>query len=164
MGKKERRIPPYVSFLLFNMCFFMMDTTASYFNIYLNGIGLSKSTIGIIGGTGSLGALAFQPFLGMLADRSHSKNRMLQMMIISSAALYPLILVSEHMIYILVVFCLYSIVRNFQSSLNTSMSVEFAERSGTDYGPIRMMGAIGYAVMMAIVAQIANRTNGAKLT
>lgn len=162
---KKCHIPPYVGFLLFNLCFFMMDTTASYFTIYLNEIGLSKGTIGTINGMGSLCALAAQPVLGMLADRSRSKNRILQLLILLTAVLYPLILLNKSTGYILVVFCLYCAVRRFQPSLNTSMSVEYAEQSGREYGPIRMMGAIGYSLAMAVVAQIAGLVgHGTQLT
>lgn len=48
----------YLSFMLFNFAFFMMDTTTSYFTIYLNEIGLSKSMIGIISGTAGSGSAA----------------------------------------------------------------------------------------------------------
>ena len=51
----------YLSFMLFNFAFFMMDTTNSYFTIYLNEIGFSKSMIGIISGTAAAVALLAQP-------------------------------------------------------------------------------------------------------
>lgn len=161
----RKSFPPYLSFLLFNLCFFMMDTMASYFSIYMNEIGFTKTQIGTINGMGSLCALACQPFFGMLADRSKSKNRILQMMILGTAILYPLILLNQSFIYILIVFCIYCTIRRFQPSLNTSMSVEYAEQSGKEYGPIRTMGAIGYALMMALVSRIAGiEPNGTKLT
>ena len=163
--RKKRLISPYAGFLLFNLCFFMMDTTASYFTIYLNEIGLSKRMIGTINGMGSLCAMASQPILGMLADQARSKRRILQGLILCTAVLYPLILLNQNTVYILVVFCLYCAVRRFQPSLNTSMSVEYAEQSGRAYGPIRMMGAIGYSLAMAVVAQISGlEGSGTRLT
>lgn len=152
----KRRMTPYTSFLLFNFVFFMMDTTSSYFSIYLNEIGLTKTNIGMITAISSLVALLLQPSLGLMADRAKSKSKMLQATILICAFIYPLILVSHNIIYILLFYTIYTILRRCQPSLNTSMSIEYVEKSGRDYGPIRMMGAIGYALMMAIIGQVSN--------
>ena len=154
----------YISFLIFNFAFFMMDTTSSYFTIYLNEIGLSKSLIGIISGISAMAAMLAQPVIGMLADRSRSKNRLLQGLILITALLYPLILVNKSFIFILLVYTAYCCFRRAQPSLNTSMSVEFAEISRRDYGPIRTMGALGYAIAMYFVGQIAGLQDGTRLT
>ncbi len=158
--QKKRVIPPYASFLLFNLVFFMLDTTASYFQIYLNDIGLTKTMIGTITGTASLVALFFQPVFGAVADASKSKNRILQLMLLVTAVLYPMIMLNTSMLYILIVYTLFVVFRRFQPSLNTTMSVEYSEQSGKPYGPIRMMGAVGYALMMMYVSQLAGQENG----
>ncbi len=160
----RRRFPPYVAFLLFNAAFFMMDTTNSYFQIYLNGIGLNKTMIGTITGTASLVALFFQPIFGVLTDSAKSKNRVLQGIILLSALLYPLILLNKNFIYILLVYTGYAIFRNFQHPLNTTLSVEYSEQSGRPYGPIRMMGAVGYALMMSLVGLVSGSENGVEKT
>lgn len=119
-AKKKFALPPYISFLLFNCAFFMMDTTNSYFQIYLNNIGLNKATIGSITGTASLVALVFQPVFGVLTDSAKSKNRILQLLILCTALLYPLILLNKSAVYILLVYIAYAIFRNFQTPLNTT--------------------------------------------
>lgn len=163
-AKKRFSIPPYVSFLLFNFVFFMMDTTISYFQIYLNDIGLNKATIGTITGTASLVALVFQPVFGALADGSKSKNRILQLLILCTGLLYPLILANNSFLYILLIYTAYAIFRNFQYPLNTTMSVEFSEQTGRPYGPIRMMGAVGYALMMSLVGIVSAQEHGVEKT
>ena len=145
----------YLSFMLFNFAFFMMDTTTSYFTIYLNEIGLSKSMIGIISGTAAAVALLAQPALGVWADSSQSKNRLLQWLILITAVLYPLILINHSFVFILLLYTIYYCFRRAQPPLNTSMSVEYAETTGRDYGPIRTMGALGYSLVMFLVGQIA---------
>ncbi len=144
----------YYSLLLFNFTFFMMDTTSSYFSIYLNEIGLSKSMIGLITGVAAAAAMFAQPFLGVMADSSRSKNRLLQLLILITAVLYPLILLNQSFLYILILYALYYICRRAEPSLNVSMSVEYSELTHHDYGPIRMMGALGYAMAMYLVGQI----------
>lgn len=165
MEQKARRgFPPYVAFLLFNAAFFMMDTTGSYFQIYLNGIGFTKTMIGTITGTASLVALVFQPVFGVLTDSARSKSRVLQGMVLLSASLYPLILLNKNFIYILCIYTLFAIVRNFQHPLNTTLSVEYSEQSRRPYGPIRMMGAVGYALMMSLVGVVSAQENGVEKT
>lgn len=158
--QKKPLITPYTSFLLFNMIFFMLDTTASYFQIYLSDIGLTKTMIGTITGTASLVALVFQPVFGAVADGSKSKNRILQLMLLITAILYPAIMLNQSMVYILIVYTLFVVFRRFQPSLNTTMSVEYSEQSGKPYGPIRMMGAVGYALMMMFISQLSEQDNG----
>lgn len=150
MGKRA-----YLSFMLFNFAFFMMDTTTSYFTIYLNEIGFSKSMIGVISGTAAAVALLAQPVLGIIADSSKSKNHLLQWLILITAILYPLILINNSFAFVLVLYTIYYCFRRAQPSLNTSMSVEYAETAGRDYGPIRTMGALGYSLVMFLVGQIA---------
>jgi len=146
----------YVGFLIFNAAFFMMDTTQSYFNIYLNQIGITKTGIGLITAVSALVALCFQPMLGLTADRTKSKNRMLQGLILLSAILYPLILVSENFLYILVVFTAFTMIRRFLPSMNNSMTLEYVQANHIQYGPLRMMGAISYSAVMILVGRIAD--------
>ena len=157
---RKKAIPPYASFLLFNFFFFMLDTTASYFQIYLSDIGLTKTMIGTVTGTASLVALVFQPIFGAAADASKSKTHILQFLLLITALLYPLLLLNNNMIYIMVVYTAFVVFRRFQPSLNTAMSVEYSEISGKPYGPIRMMGAVGYALMMMLVSRIAGAEGG----
>ena len=157
---RKKIISPYTSFLLFNFVFFMLDTTASYFQIYLSDIGLTKTMIGTVTGTASLVALVFQPIFGAAADASKSKTHILQLLLLITGVLYPVLLLNNSMFYILIVYTVFVVFRRFQPSLNTAMSVEYSEISGKPYGPIRMMGAVGYALMMMLISRIAGSENG----
>ena len=157
---RKKMISPYASFLLFNFVFFMLDTTASYFQIYLSDIGLTKTMIGTVTGTASLVALVFQPIFGAAADASKSKTHILQLLLLITGVLYPVLLLNNSMFYILIVYTVFVVFRRFQPSLNTAMSVEYSEISGKPYGPIRMMGAVGYALMMMLISRIAGSENG----
>ena len=155
---------PYTAFLIFNAAFFMMDTVGSYFNIYLDGLGFSKTMIGTVTAVAWLAAMICQPALGAWLDRSASRTRMLQGLILITAVLYPLLLMNNSFGYILCVYTVYLIFRRLQPAVNTALTVEYAEQNGRDYGPIRMMGAIGYTVMMALVSWATGRENGAANT
>ena len=55
-------------------------------------------------------------------------------------------------------------MRNFQHPLNTTLSVEYSEQSRRPYGPIRMMGAVGYALMMSLVGVVSAQEHGVEKT
>jgi PPP family 3-phenylpropionic acid transporter len=166
MEKKKigKALSPYTAFLVFNAVFFMMDTVNSYFNIYLDQLGFTKTMIGTVTGVGYLAAMLCQPTAGAWLDRSASRTRMLQILIGITALLYPLLLLNSGFGYILCLHTVYLIFRRLQPAVNTALTVEFAERNGRDYGPIRMMGAIGYTLMMTLVSWVAGRENGAAKT
>ncbi len=158
--RKKASVAPYTVFLIFNAVFFMMDTTNSYFNIYLDQLGFSKTMIGTVTSVSSLAAMICQPVFGALLDRSASRTRMLQLLILITACLYPLIMLNSSFLFILLLYTVYFIFRRTQPALNTALTVEFAEQSGKDYGPIRMMGAAGYTAMMFLVSFVAGTENG----
>lgn len=142
----------------------MMDTVNSYFNIYLDGLGFTKTMIGTVTGVSYLIALACQPVFAALMDRSASRTRMLQGLILITAALYPLLLLNNSFAYILVLYAVFTVFRRLQPALNTAISVEYAGESGRDYGPIRMMGAVGYTAMMTFISYLAGTEGGVQKT
>ena len=160
--EKERKktLSVYAAFLVFNAAFFMMDTVSSYFSIYLNDLRFSKTMIGAVTSVSSLAAMAAQPVFGALLDRSASRTRTLQGLILLTAAMYPLLLLSRSFIYILAMYTVYFVFRRLQPAINTALSVGYAEQAGRDYGPIRMMGAVGYTAMMIPVSYIAGTEGG----
>ena len=160
-GKTPR---PYTAFLIFNTVFFMMDTVSSYFNIYLDELGFTKTMIGTVTGVAWLAAMICQPGLRAWLDRSASRTRMLQGLILTTAVLYPMVLLNSSFVYILCVYTIYLIFRRLQPAVNTALTVEYAEQNGRDYGPIRMMGDVGYTLMMAFVIWAAGRENGTAST
>ena len=142
----------------------MMDTVNSYFNIYLDEVGFTKTMIGTVTGVAYLAAMGCQPVFGVMLDRCASRTRVLQGLILITAILYPLILLNTGFVYVLLLYTAFTIFRRLQPAVNTALSVEFAEESGRDYGPIRMMGAVGYTAMMTLVSFIAGGEGGVKNT
>ena len=162
--ERKRRVSAYASFFIFNAFFFMMDPMSSYFNIYLDQLGFTKTMIGTVSAVSSLAAMLCQPVGGALMDRAQSRRRMLQLLILLTAALYPLLLLNSSFVYILGIYTVYFTFRRLQPAVNTALSVEFAEENGRDYGPIRMMGAIGYTLMMVLVSRVAGMEKGVERT
>ena len=150
----------YLAFLAFNAAFFMMDTMASYFSIYLDQLGFTKTMIGTVTSVSGFAAMMLQPVGGALVDRSADRRRTLQALILITAVLYPLLLLNRSFLYILILYSVYFVFRRLQPAINTAITVEYAEENHRDFGPIRMMGAVGYTLMMALVSVVAGTGNG----
>ena len=150
----------YLAFLVFNAAFFMMDTMASYFSIYLDQLGFTKTMIGTVTSVSGFAAMMLQPVGGALVDRSADRRRTLQALILITAVLYPLLLLNRSFLYILILYSVYFVFRRLQPAINTAITVEYAEENHRDFGPIRMMGAVGYTLMMALVSVVAGTGNG----
>ena len=121
---KERKgiLSAYAVFLVFNAAFFMMDTVNSYFSIYLNDLGFTKTMIGTVTTVSALTAMAMQPVFGAMLDRSASRTRVLQGLILLTAAMYPLLLLNSGFAYILAVYTVYNVFRRLQPAVNTALS------------------------------------------
>ncbi len=98
----------------------------SYFNIYLDQLGFSKTMIGAATGVSSLTAMIFQPMFSALLERSASRMRMLRLLILITACLYPMILLNKSFPYILLLYTVYFIFRRTQPALNTALTVKYA--------------------------------------
>ena len=155
---------PYLAFLAFNAAFFMLDTVASYFSIYLDQLGFTRTMIGTVTSVSSFAAMLLQPVGGAMADRSAFRRRTLQGLILITAVLYPLLLLNHGFFYILILYSVYFVFRRMQPAIATALSVEYAEENRRDYGPIRMMGAVGYTLMMTVVSVVAGTENGVQKT
>ena len=86
---------PYLAFLAFNAAFFMLDTVASYFSIYLDQLGFTRTMIGTVTSVSSFAAMLLQPVGGAMADRSAFRRRTLQGHQLRPPGVHPLILAEE---------------------------------------------------------------------
>ncbi len=154
---KETRQYRWVLILLF-LVFYTTDAASGYFSIYLNSIGYDKLQIGMLTAFASLCALVLQPYIGSIADRSKSKNLMLIGLLLVSAVAMAVLGLSKLFWYIFLIYTLLTVVRNAEHSLVDSITLEYTTANRIVYGPIRIMGCIGYAVMAFIAGAIANRS------
>lgn len=156
--RSRPRLSPYAHLAVFFFLFFTTQTTGQYVQIYLYGIGLSKTRIGLITGTAGLVALVFQPLLGGLADASSSKKRLLGLVIGAAAAAFPVMYFGTSAGWIFLFYTLYHIFFSFAMTLNTSVSVEYCQQEGRPFGPLRMLGALSYSLMMLVIGSVTGKT------
>ena len=143
-------------FLVLYLVFYTTDAAGGYFMIYLNSIGFNTLQMGILTAVAALTAMLFQPFIGRMADRARTKNGVLIVTLLSAACIGMMLRLSKGFIYIMLVYTGYLILRNTQRPLVDTITLEYADAKGADFGPIRTMGCIGYALMAAYAGRVAD--------
>jgi PPP family 3-phenylpropionic acid transporter len=103
-------------------------------------LGLKESQIGIVMALGPLMAALLQPFIGVRADRSKSKNAILMVLIGGSSLAIVLLPLNTSYTYILAVCLMMASFQSAQTSLSETITLEYLENSRFSYGPIRAMG------------------------
>lgn len=146
-----------IIFLLLYLIYYMTDAASGYFMIFLKSLGLNTLQMGILTAGAALTALIFQPFVGRMADRAKTKNTVLIIMLLCAAFMALMLRGARAFVYIMLVYTGYLILRNTLHPLIDSITLEHTSAKGVDFGPIRTMGCVGYAVMAAIAGRVAQR-------
>lgn len=158
INKEQNNRYPYSFIILYAVVYMLLTIYSTFIPVYLDGIGLSKSIIGALMAVGTLVSIITQPLWGMACDRSSNMNFLLMAMFLGSAIsmiLYPL---STGFVFIVIITSAYA---TFQSSIipvSDAMVLEYMENRRWKYGPVRMAGSIGYA-LMSILAGLLARHN-----
>lgn len=147
-----------VYFLLFYGFTYMLN--AIYFNfipLYLKDIGYTQTLIGFILAMGPFIAIIGQPIWGMAGDQAQKKNTILKLLLIGST-LSVFFLRTQTSLYILMTFM--AIFAFFQTSINPisdAITLEYLDKTRWKFGPIRMAGTIGYALMALVAGMLAKK-------
>ena len=134
----------------------MMDAIQGYFAIYIRSLGFSTLMLGTLLSGASLIAIFLLPFLGTMLDRSNNRNRDFILLLVAAAATAPLLTINSNFIYLLVVFSLFTICTRVNRPLSDAIALEHVRATGTSFGPIRMMGCLGFSFMALVAGRIAD--------
>ena len=132
----------------------------TFIPIYLNNKGFTQTATGTLLALGPLVAIAANPIWGLASDRASTKNKILKILILSSAAaviLYPL---SDSFFYLCTVIALFTFFQSAVAPLSDAVTLEHLEATRWKFGPIRMAGTLGYAVMSVVAGIIIRQDTG----
>lgn len=147
-----------VTFRLNGFYFFQFFGLGAYLPLlplYLKSFELSGTQIGLLLSAGPIVSILAQPVWGMISDRYQAQKRVL-VFALTAAALtglfYPVTNGSFSLFLLL-----YVLLMLFQSAIipiMDSMALAHAQKSKSDYGSIRMYGALGFALSVWVAGQI----------
>ncbi len=141
----------YVGLYIFS--YFSLGSLLPLLSQYLLSIGFNGIQIGTITASGLLAGILTTPLWGMACDRT-GKNKKILLILLSCPSIISLILMSVHQYYIILI--LYVVIYMFQNSIFPVMdSIVLGHTS--DFGRIRLWGAIGFAFGVFISGIIAEK-------
>ncbi|NEN87073.1 MFS transporter [Paenibacillus elgii] len=144
-------------FLLFYFVVYMGNAIyGTYIPVYFQSIGATPTQIGALLSVGPFVAVLAQPLWGAVGDRARTKNAVLGWLIAGSGAMILLFPFSEAFLYLLVVVCLFTFFQTSIFALSDAITLEELEKHKRwSFGPIRLGGTIGFAVMSITFGWIA---------
>ena len=152
---KKQKFPinlflPYLGFYSAQAIF------GTYLNLYLNDVGFSKTQMGMFTSLSTLLVLIVQPLWGYVSDRSKTKNRILNLLLIAGATTILGFYLNINYWWIMVVNCLFCVFYNPVQHLLDNLSLETLEsiKSIFDFGHIRLGGTVGYAIGVLTAGQL----------
>ena len=148
MGKQK---PSTVVFLFQSaLLWSCVPVVYSFLPVYLDKSGFRESHIGILLALGPLMSIILQPFIGILADRSPYKNTFL--ILLNAGTLVSILLFPLHNGLLHVALASF-LLASFQAALisvSEAITLEGLDRIQKPYGPVRLAGTAGYAVVSVI--------------
>jgi PPP family 3-phenylpropionic acid transporter len=138
-----------IVFLLFYTFIYMGNAVyGTYIPLYFHSVGASPSEIGTLLSLGPLIAVLAQPFWGMQGDRAKSKNSVLMMLLIGCGVVMLVFPLSTLLIYLMVMVCLFTFFQTSIFALSDAITLEELDKQKRwSYGPIRLGGTVGFALM-----------------
>lgn len=134
----------YFSLYLYHFVYFISIGAATFVPKFYGEIGLSNGQIGVLTSVPTLIALLFTPLLGTLSDRVPKKRYLLFAMLLMLAVFCLLVPGCPSFVALLLVVSGYTIFSTSILPLATTISLEYSRQIGRAYGPIRLLGTVGY--------------------
>lgn len=139
--------------LYYFLQFFGFGALYPFLTIYLTGLGVTGSQLGILISIPPVIMIFAQPFWGILADNTKKPQLILFITILCSAVIgYILHLVDSYAALLLVI----GLLSFFQSSmipLTDSITLSYVQKVKSSYGFFRLWGSVGFAISVFIVGK-----------
>ncbi|WP_373864507.1 MFS transporter [Paenibacillus humicus] len=143
-------------FFSFYFILFMGNALYSTFiPVYFQDKGFSASQIGTLLSIGPFIAVLAQPMWGSVSDKSRTKNRVLQILLIGSGVsmlLYPL---SDSFVYLMILIGVFTLFQTSTGAIGDAITLEALGSQASSYGIIRLGGTLGFALMSIVFGSYA---------
>lgn len=157
VGRQERGL--WAAKLYYFSFFAAIGAIAPFFNIYLQGRGLSGTEIGLLGSLAPLISLAANPFWGTLADRFQIHRLVLAVCALLAGLLsIPFVWQREFGPILLLLMAMIFFRTPIPPLLDTSVMGMLA-RNGASYGRQRLFGSIGFLLTSYGLGQVMSTDN-----
>lgn len=127
---------------------------------YTSGAGVTDSQLSVLMAATPLVAIFMQPVWGTIGDKAKSRNNVLRIMIVLSAAAISVYRVSDSFWWLLIMSCLFAASYTSIQPMGDSIVLEALLENNQPFGPLRLTGCLSFAVMNVVFGYILDgRTN-----
>lgn len=140
-----------MSLYLFYTTYFFAIGLTTYSGKFYGEIGLSNSQISLISAIPAFIALFVQPIWGSFSDRAKYKRNVLVVALLCAAAFSFMVQPVVSWFWPLLV--VLTLINTFTLPIlpvGNAISIEYTKETGHDFGPVRMMGTVGYQFIILI--------------
>ena len=128
----------------------------AYLVLYYGSIGFSATQIGVITSAATLGVLLTQPFWGWASDRAKDGRTIISILYCFCGVFVFTYYLTEEFAFVLIIAVVFTIFYNPITPIMDSLTFETLERekSGYNYGHMRIGGTLGYSLMVLLAGRI----------
>ena len=148
----------YYALHLFYFVYFIMNGFTTFVSKYYGEIGMSDAQIGLLTSIPTLIALCFMPALGALSDRVPKKRYLLAVELALMASSCFVIVRCPDFASLLIAVSAFITFYVAVSPISTAISLEHCTEIGKPFGPIRLMGTLGYQFGALLVGLILSKS------
>lgn len=141
----------YGSLFLYHFTYFIINGLNAFLPKYYGEIGMSDSHIGMLMSLPTVAAMAVMPVLGALSDRVPRKRYLLAAELAVAAVICVIIAQLRSFLGLLIGVTAFTACTVSLSPLATSITLEYCAEHRRPYGPVRLLGTIGYQAASVIV-------------
>jgi PPP family 3-phenylpropionic acid transporter len=143
----------------FAVLYFLLDMSLGahfpYLFLFLERRGLSDIQLGTLAAVPPVIHMFAPPLWGAIADRVQDRRSVLTLLLVFSAATFPLLALAQGFDQALIMMVVFSVFSLPPMALADSMALQHLKGSGGEYGRIRLWGSLGFTVpLMAFGAML----------
>ena len=148
----------YASLFAYHFIYFITTGMSTFVPKFYGEIGLSDSRIGLLTSVPTLIALLVAPALASLTDRVSRKRYMLSAMLLFVAGSCLAVARTTSFLPLLAVVSVYTVFSTAAQPLATTIALEDTRETHRAYGPIRLLGTVGYQAGALLVGAILSQS------
>ncbi|TYQ16439.1 UNVERIFIED_CONTAM: PPP family 3-phenylpropionic acid transporter [Acetivibrio alkalicellulosi] len=145
---------PYIFPVFYGLIYMSLAVFSIFLPVYLDSLKYSGTQIGILLALGSFIALFSQPLWGIVSDRSNTKNGVLKLLIVASSTIMLMFYFSSSFYYIFFTIVILSFFQSSIFPISDAITLEYMISTKWKFGPIRLAGTLGYALMAVLAGSI----------
>ncbi|MGL4913845.1 MAG: MFS transporter [Romboutsia sp.] len=132
----------------------------TFLPVYLeNTLGFSSSKVGMIVSIPSIIGILFVPIWGLLSDLLKKQKSVLWINILMSLLFTGLYVITESFVSVLIVATFLEMFRNSILPLTDSLTTSYCKENDKNYGGIRVIGSMSFAIASFLCGQLIKITN-----